>query len=252
MSSGSTADGLFIFQDTIESAKRVIPIVLNLLENTPHFIVDLGGGVGSWSRVFKEFGVSQVLCIDDPRIALSDLKVDKDEFRGEDLSHRIPEPIKCDLAISLEFAEHVPGHLSSDIVRFLTKSAPIVLFSAAIPGQPSIYHINERPARFWKELFADQGYTQFDIVRPQIIHDRSILYCYRQNLFLYATDNWSKRFEVFKNGFSDIPMDFELVHERVLNEYRKQYEYRKQISRLGVKAWIKEFPRAIRRTLKRC
>jgi hypothetical protein len=55
--------------------------------------------------------------------------------------------------MSLECAEHLPAHRAAPLVEWLTKSAPIVVFSAAIPGQGGKGHINEQPPDYWNDLF---------------------------------------------------------------------------------------------------
>ncbi len=45
------------------SAKEVVPHVLELLR--PQCIVDVGCGVGSWLAVFREYGITDVLGVDE-------------------------------------------------------------------------------------------------------------------------------------------------------------------------------------------
>ena len=131
---------------TFEAAKKIVPVIINLIR-IPESIVDLGGGGGAWLKAFEDLGTKKIYCIDHPSIRAEDLLISESESIRCDISREMPSPIKCDLAISTEFAEHLDKSRSEDIVDFLTNLSPIILFSAAIPRQGGLKHINEqRPA----------------------------------------------------------------------------------------------------------
>jgi hypothetical protein len=230
---------LDIFGDTYESAQIIIPILFGII-GRPRSVVDLGGGIGAWCKVFKEKGGSRVTCIDDQSIRRSELKISSEEFVPWNLSRSLPAPVGCELAICLEVAEHLPKRLSKDIVSFLVNSAPLVLFSAAIPGQTGVGHVNEQPPKYWEDLFAEFKYLKFDLIRPKIIHNQLVPFWYRQNIVLYANKQWEERLKAVGTEFQNIPRDFELVHERVLQSYRMRH---------GIRNWIKEFPSALKTSL---
>lgn len=209
-----------MYPDAINSARRVVPVVISQL-GLPTRVIDLGGGTGAWCRAFRECGVANVTCIDHPRTLRSELHVAREEFLECDLNAGLPLPIACDLAVSLEVAEHLPPELGPGIVRFLTACASTVLFSAAIPGQPGHVHINERPARYWRELFGACGFEARDIIRPRIICDETVPYWYRQNMLIFARRDGGDKGMPASVPFSHIPEEFELVHERVLMRYRQ-------------------------------
>jgi len=207
------------FVENFSSARKIVPIVLDLI-GTPKSVVDLGGGTGAWCTVFKECGVSTVTCIDDARIQPQDLLVEPQEFIGCDFSAALPAAVRSDLALSLEVAEHLKEEMADAIVRFLTESSDVVLFSGAIPGQPNRSHVNEKPPLFWKRLFEQRGFSRLDVVRPKIIADTTISYWYRQNLFLFANSRGLSRLKETHSAFETIPEDFELVHTGILERYR--------------------------------
>lgn len=62
----------------------------------------------------------------------------------------------CDLAISLETAEHLPPWSAHGLVAVLGE-APVVLFSGAQPLQGGTLHMNERPLEYWASRFAAIG-----------------------------------------------------------------------------------------------
>ena len=60
---------------------------------------------------------------------------------------------KCDVVISMEVAEHLPERVADRFVTLLTSLAPVVVFTAAYPGQGGMDHINEQPASYWIAKF---------------------------------------------------------------------------------------------------
>ena len=76
----------------------------------------------------------------------------------------------------LEVAEHLPSAMANVLVRQLTAVAPVILFSAAIPGQGGTDHLNERFPSYWRGLFEAYGYMMFDPIRPTILTDSRIEY----------------------------------------------------------------------------
>jgi hypothetical protein len=226
----------YIFSDlaprTYQAAKQILPYITDLL-GVPHIVTDLGGGGGGWLKAFKEAGTEQILCIDHPSVQAQDLLISSNEFLPCDLEKHMPEPVKCDLAISTEFAEHIHASRSQLVVDFLTSSAPVVLFSAAIPRQGGTDHINERWPNFWHHLFHKKEYYLFDVLRPKIIHNATIPWWFRQNLYLYAHKDYINIKLLHQAQQNFLPDDFLVVH-------------RSNIERpLGIREIITELPRAL-------
>jgi SAM-dependent methyltransferase len=63
-----------------------------------------------------------------------------------------------DLSVSLETVEHLPPWHSGKLLR-LVACAPVVVFSAAQPGQGGTLHVNERPVEHWVRRFRRLGYA---------------------------------------------------------------------------------------------
>lgn len=225
-------------QLSYETAKRIAPIVIGLI-GCPGSVVDLGGGVGSWCKAFKENGVMKVTCIDHSTVESCDLLVREDEFLAYDVECEMPPIVAADLAVSIEFAEHVRWDRSEAIVQFLTSSAPIVLFAAAIPGQGGLGHINEQRPSFWRALFQERGFKLVDVVRPRILFDKDILPWIRQNLYLYVHTSVLHRIAVPSESYLFLPDDFELVELRILSRTWRVSEL------------LTEVPRALSRALSR-
>ena len=64
-------------------------------------------------------------------------------------------------------------------------AADAVLFSAAVPGQIGLHHVNCQPHEYWHEKFAQHGLEMTDPIRPLIAHDHRVSPWYRNNTFVY-------------------------------------------------------------------
>lgn len=62
-----------------------------------------------------------------------------------------------DLAYCFEVAEHVPQALADRLVAFVASQAPLVVFTAAHPGQGGLGHVNEQPQSYWVSRFEREG-----------------------------------------------------------------------------------------------
>jgi 2-polyprenyl-3-methyl-5-hydroxy-6-metoxy-1,4-benzoquinol methylase len=141
---------------SIRSAQKVVPTVLRLVH--PSSVVDVGCGRGAWLRVFQDYGVADVLGIDGGDIESSSLLIEPAHFQSRDLVHDATLASRqFDLAMCLEVAEHLPGDVAPSLVRRLTQLSSIILFSAAIPGQGGVDHVNEQWPNYWENLFSQLG-----------------------------------------------------------------------------------------------
>ncbi len=173
-------------EGSLRSARVVVPLVLELTKAKS--VVDFGCGMGTWLRAFGENGVDEVLGLDGPYVDRSRFEVDPSRFRESDLSKPIKVDRTYDLATCLEVGEHLPTRSSRDLIDSLAAAAPIVLFSAAVPGQGGTDHRNEQWPGFWEKLFSRAGMSQVDVIRPRIFGNLDVEWWYRQNVFLYAKD----------------------------------------------------------------
>lgn len=188
---GTPYDGAFYdsFEETsLRSAEVVVPMVLGWLRAGS--VADAGCGLGIWLSVFRAQGVSDVLGLDGDYVDRKRLRIPQDCFRPTQLAEPPAVGRTFDLAMSLEVAEHLPPASSERFADFLASLAPVLLFSAAIPGQPGTAHINPRWHRYWHEAFARRGFEAFDPLRPLLWHDERVSLHYRQNIFLYARKDW--------------------------------------------------------------
>jgi SAM-dependent methyltransferase len=170
---------------SLESAGIVVPLLLALVNVTS--VVDVGCGRGTWLRVFGEHGVKTLRGIDGDYVNRSQMLIDDSCFVAADLSKLSQVDGSYDLVLCLEVAEHLAQRHSASLVGALTSAAPVVLFSAAVPGQGGAYHVNEQWPVFWRDLFAQRGFRMFDPFRGRLREDRRVKWWYRQNLVLFAS-----------------------------------------------------------------
>jgi hypothetical protein len=86
----------------------------------------------------------------------------------------------------MEVAEHLPRGSAESLVVLLTAIAPAILFSAALPGQGGLHHINEQPTRFWRALFEKRGFVYLDPVRRRVWQNPDVEPWYQQNMRMYV------------------------------------------------------------------
>src|SRR5262245_61781409 len=132
------------------SAAVIAPILVELV--APASVLDVGCGTGSWLRAFPD-GVT-TLGLD---------RLPEDEVDGDYRRTSLVDPFDVgtfDLAMCFEVAEHLPASSAPGLVASLTRAAPVVAFSAAIPGQDGTGHLNCQWADHWRDQFAACGYRQ--------------------------------------------------------------------------------------------
>ena len=171
-------------QDSIASAREIIPIVFKIIQ--PLSVIDFGCGIGSWLSVCKENGVKEIIGLDGDYIDQSLLIINKCEFRKCDLNNEIALDKCYDMVISLEVAEHIEQANSKAFVKNLIRHGDNILFSAAIPKQGGVNHVNEQKQSYWARLFAAYDYVAVDCIRSKIWSNDLVCYWYKQNIILYV------------------------------------------------------------------
>ncbi len=166
----------------ISSAGAVVPRLFELVQ--PARVIDVGCGEGHWLDAFAELG-AEVIGLDGSYVTSSTLG---DRFVPHDLSTELPHHLagRFDLALSLEVAEHLPPARAAGFVRDLCQLAPVVVFSAAIPGQGGTGHVNEQWPSYWRDLFEAEGFEVSGALRFELWNDDRVENWYRQNLLIAA------------------------------------------------------------------
>lgn len=171
---------------TAHAARTVLGLVMPHL--APRRVLDVGCGTGTWLAAALELGAAEVhgiegdwvepQMLDDPRIA----------FSAQDLEQPFVFPVPFDLVLSLEVAEHLSPDCADGFVADLVAAAPAILFSAAVPGQGGVNHVNEQWQSWWAAKFGARGFSAYDLVRPAVWGDDAIPAWYRQNILLYLAE----------------------------------------------------------------
>lgn len=199
-----TYDERFFAQNiepSLRAARTILPGVLKTIR--PQSVIDIGCAQGAWLSVAKAEGCD--IHGIDGFAPEGDLLIDPSEFEKRDLT----AGVDCfyDLAMCLEVAEHLPESSARALVTGLTQ-ARFVLFSAAIPRQGGMNHINEQWQTYWAALFAEHGYEGSCDVRWANWTDESIDPYYLSNITVYAKPD-----DLFARGYSSGVVD--VVHPRM-------------------------------------
>lgn len=170
------------------SADALVPFLLDLLRSKgyePETAVDVGCGEGWWTVALARSGVS-TLALDGVTAggALDLAPPGLVDYRAVDFELALPELAPSDLAVCLEVAEHVHPERADGFASWLAGLAPVLLFSAAIPGQGGQGHVNEQWPDYWSERFNRAGMFVTGRGRMAIWDDDEIEHWYRQNLLL--------------------------------------------------------------------
>lgn len=172
---------------TERSAAAVLALLFR--HYRPESVVDLGCGQGIWLAAAARLGARRLRGFDGGWARDAGLVSEAIEFAAVDLDRELPASgERSDLAICLEVAEHLTADRAEPLIEWLTTAAPVVLFSAAIPGQGGTGHRHERWPSFWIERFRARGFDRIDALRASLWHDESIEPYYRQNMLLFAAN----------------------------------------------------------------
>ena len=191
-----------IDRGSLDSARAVVPALLNLVP--VESVVDFGCGWGAWLSGFQECGVESLLGIDGDYVDRDKFMVEGASFQHANLCEPVALEQAFDLAVCLEVAEHLSARHAEVLINSLVRAAPIVLFSAALPGQQGTSHLNEQWPAYWEKLFRARGFQKYDVIRPQIFFKPDVKWWYKQNIYLYASTDLEnlKSVPSFEPGFT--------------------------------------------------
>jgi SAM-dependent methyltransferase len=206
-------DGFFdrLEEVALGSAREIVPALIELVQ--PGSVVDLGCARGAWLRVFQENGVEDVFGVDGTYVDTEKLMIPKDHFQPADLGAGIRLPRQFDLAMSVEVAEHLPEASADGFVDSLVGLAPVVAFSAAVPGQGGREHVNEQWQSWWAGKFEQRGYLTVDALRRRLWSRDGVQPYYAQNLLLYVREDALSRYDALRRELERTePGQLDLIH----------------------------------------
>lgn len=173
----------------LKAPKQIVPLLMKMFN--PTSVIDVGCGLGTFLYEFHNNGVKTIHGIDGSwaNKELLSKYIPLENFEEVDLEKPYYGEQKYDLAICLEVAEHLKPESASTIVNTLTNLSDVIVFSAAVPFQGGMNHVNEQWPSYWEELFEQHNYKMLDIIRPVIWDNPDIFWWYKQNMMVVAKDN---------------------------------------------------------------
>jgi SAM-dependent methyltransferase len=205
------------------AARVIVPLVLELVR--PNSVIDVGCGTGEWLSVFGENGVEDVWGVDGAYVPRDLLKIPQDRFIPADLEHPLNVNRKFDLVVSLEVAEHLSNRSAEIFVDSLTGLGPLILFSAAIPHQGGVNHINEQWQEYWAKLFDNRGYTVIDPLRRKVWNNEDVPEYYAQNILMFVAREQLGNYPLLSTEYKlREPSMLSVVHPKTYLQKEEQAE----------------------------
>jgi SAM-dependent methyltransferase len=142
-------------RDARRDAPRFVAALLAVFEEAQSF-ADVGAGSGVFAAELIRRG-KQAIAFERSTAGRVFARLQGVEARRFDLSADQPRIGEWEVAYCLEVAEHLPAPFGPALVATLVAAAPVVVFSAAAPGQGGLGHINEQPPEYWIAAFEAGG-----------------------------------------------------------------------------------------------
>lgn len=154
-------DEAYYRNDVEDAAVRSAPVISDsiLSRFRPRRVVDLGCGTGALLAAFRDRGC-EVVGLEYSEAGLKFCRDRGLDVRKFDIERDTPDPQlgPFDVAICMEVAEHLPAPCADRLVDLLTGFAPVIVFTAATPGQGGVDHVNEQAPEYWIEKFESRGF----------------------------------------------------------------------------------------------
>jgi hypothetical protein len=83
----------------------------------------------------------------------------RDRIRCLNLNRSVSLDRMFDVVWSYEVAEHIHPKYTEAFLQTLTSHGPVVVMSAAQPGQGGLGHLNEQPLQYWIERLERRGFS---------------------------------------------------------------------------------------------
>lgn len=143
--------------------------------------------------------MEDIFGIDGEYVRGDQLLIPADRFQPMDLTEPKQISPRFDPVESLEVAEHLPSSAPERFVAFLASLGSVILFSAAIPNQHSVHHVNDQWPEYWAEMFAKHGFIPIDTLRDLIWDNPEVDYWYCQNTLLFVDERATTAIERLKS-----------------------------------------------------
>jgi hypothetical protein len=131
--------------------------------------VDVGAGAGGFAAAATARGMD-VLALERSRQGRWLARRQGVTTRAFDLREPPPAGLGApfDLAYCFEVAEHLEAPLGERLASLLAQLAPVLVFTAAQPGQGGIGHVNSQPKAYWVERFERHGLAHREVLSARV------------------------------------------------------------------------------------
>jgi SAM-dependent methyltransferase len=137
-----------------QSAPAIAASIVNDL--SPRTAIDVGCGTGALLTKLRDAGC-RVVGLEYAGAAREMCRERGLDVRPFDIArHALDYAQMCDVAISMEVAEHLPAQVADRYVDLLARLGKTVVFTAALPGQGGTDHVNEQPHEYWIRKFQER------------------------------------------------------------------------------------------------
>lgn len=164
------------------SAAAVVPLIIGHL-GAVESVIDVGCGEGWWGHEFTKHLPWTITAVGIDGEYVDSAVI---PMQAVDLAHPFAMGRTFDLAVCLEVAEHLPPERAAGFVADLCALAPVVVFSAAMPRQGGVGHVNCQSPAYWADLFREHGYGWEDPIRQRVWQDPAVEPWYASNLLIFT------------------------------------------------------------------
>jgi len=156
----------------VKSARPMASSIVSLCK--PATVIDVGCGTGALLSAFRELGCS-VNGLEYAEGGLAycrarGLNVAKFDIEHDSVSSAQLTK-KYDVVTSFEVAEHLPARHADRFTALLASLSPLIVMSAAPPGQGGTDHVNEQPRSYWIDKFKRRGRSYDEAMSKRLADD---------------------------------------------------------------------------------
>lgn len=134
----------------------------------PKSLIDIGCGPGLYVESLRDLDISAVGIDLDSRVIGKEYLINKNILE-------LNNQYKASIVLCLEMAEHIEEKYSDHIVKNVMEcieEGGHLIWTAAVPGQGGIGHINCQPKKYWEDKFINLG-----LYRNHDLENNLLSYC---------------------------------------------------------------------------